>query len=177
MFVFDFLWQYHGKWSKRARWRLKVDRTCDFHGYSEEKAPFPCDIKLPPAKMSAYRCPFYGYIMKNDPKYKLIRLHVHVRTNPDSKAFQNSLSSLVFIHKFRPFWQSCGGRVFRNGKQRFFNRFSRFRPISRMSVPFPMLHRWRNARWRLKADRMCHFLSFFDDYIDEKRSRTWNTYF
>ena len=24
--------------------------------------------------MSVYRCPFYGYIMKNDPKYKLTRL-------------------------------------------------------------------------------------------------------
>ena len=41
---------------------------CRSHGYSEEKAPFPCDEKLPPAKMSAYRCPFYGYIMTNGPK-------------------------------------------------------------------------------------------------------------
>ena len=75
---------------------------CHFHGYSEEKAPFPCDDKLPPAKMSAYRYHFDGYIAENGPKYKLtcfsrFRLHVGVRANPNLKALpKQPLQSFVY---------------------------------------------------------------------------------
>ena len=85
---------------------------CHFHGYSEEKTPLPWDEKLPPAKMSAYRCPFYGYIIYHEKLTKIQSnpfLHVGVRTNPDSKAIRNSLSSPLSIHKIRSFWPSCGG--------------------------------------------------------------------
>ena len=104
--------------------RRKADRMCHFHGYSEEKAPFPCDEKLPPAKMSVYRCSFCGYIMKNGPKYTLTSFCIGVRTNPNSKAFQNSLSSPLSIHKIRSFWPSCGGEGLSEWKTMISDSFS-----------------------------------------------------
>ena len=95
-------------------------------------------------------------------------VHVGVRTNPDSKAFQNSLSSPLSIHKIRSFWPSCGGGVFRNGKRRFFNSFFfRFRPIFRMwclfhghseeKAPFPCDDKLPPAK--MSAYR-CHFYGY-----------------
>ena len=119
-----FLWLYHGKWPKRARWRLKVDRTCHFHDYSEEKAPFPCDDKLPPAKMSRYRCLFYGYSMKNDPQYKLTRFCTSVLGRIQIRRPSKTASpALCLFTKLALFGHLVGWRVFRNGKQRLFNSF------------------------------------------------------
>ena len=139
--------------------------------------------------MSRYRCPFYGYSMKNDPQYKLTRfcksvlgriqpfLHIGVRTKPDSKAFQNSLSSLLFIHNFRPFWPSCGGRVFRNGKQRFFNSFPGSGLYFVCRCPFHgyIGEKMPGDGWRLIE---CAISCLFSMTISMKmRPRTWNTYF
>ena len=68
-------------------------------------------------------------------------LHVGVRTNPNLKAFQNTLSSPLSIHKIRSFWPTRGGRVFWNGKQRIYSTVLK-------SIPFPLLFRWKSTRWR-----------------------------
>ena len=72
---------------------------CLFHGHSEEKAPFPCDDKLPPAKMSAYRCHFYGYIVGNGPKYELTRTSLGGSTT----AFSETAGLFMRFHQMHDY--------------------------------------------------------------------------
>ena len=100
-----------------------------------------------------------------------------VRTNPDSKAFQSSLSSRLSIHKISPFWPSCGGRVFRNGKQRFVNSFPGSCLYFVCRCPFHgyIGEKMPGDGWRLIE---CAISCLFSMTISmRKRPRTWNTYF
>ena len=86
---------------------------CHFHGYSEERAPPPCDEKQPPAKMSAYQCHFYGYIVENAPKYKFTLFCMSVLGRIQFRR-PSKTASPAFCRwtKFARFGQLAGGGSF-----------------------------------------------------------------
>ena len=145
---------------------------------ARKKAPLPCDEKLPPAKMSAYRCPFYGYIMKNDPKCKLSRFCTSVLGRIQIRRPSKTASpALCLFTNFDHFGNLVGGGSF--GMEN--NDFSIDFPGSGLYLvcrcPFHgyIGEEMLDDGWRLTECAISCL--FFDDYIDEKRSRTWNTYF